>query len=103
MPSVIFHDSFFDFNTIKLKSLKSDKKYGIYFLSDYAEQLYHDLQKEKSPITGTTFDKFAELKKHMSKTHQLFHCDLCTKHYLLFPGTILPTFTYIDFYMYVYI
>ena len=32
------------------------------------------------------FDTLKELKQHMSKTHQLFQCDLCTDHYLLFPG-----------------
>ena len=32
---------------------------------------------------GAKFDTLKELKQHMSKTHQLFQCDLCTDHYLL--------------------
>ena len=35
---------------------------------------------------STKCDSLRELKQHMSKTHQLFQCDLCTDNYLLFPA-----------------
>ena len=66
--------------------LKAEKKYGIHFFNDDSYEKFVDLQSEKCTICYDSFKNIAELKRHMSKNHSLFQCDLCTKHYLLFPG-----------------
>jgi len=86
MKAVVFHDSSFNFNNIKLDKLRSEKEYGIFFFNDDSEELFRDLLREKCTICGTKCDSLRELKQHMSKTHQLFQCDLCTDNYLLFPA-----------------
>lgn len=64
-----------------------DKRYRIYFTNLKVQNAFFKLLENPCPKCedAKTFVSFELLKKHVSREHQHYYCDLCTEHLKIFP------------------
>lgn len=71
---------------VSIRSGLYDKRYRICFANLQVQNAFFKLLDNPCPkCPGRTFVSFDLLKKHVSRDHQLFYCDLCTDNLKIFP------------------
>ena len=70
------------FEEVNTLHFKVNRKFKIYFEMDKVQNAFYKLLEPRCSICedGKVFDQFTQLKRHFSKEHNLYPCDLCVEH-----------------------
>ncbi|KAK9883026.1 hypothetical protein WA026_001238 [Henosepilachna vigintioctopunctata] len=91
LPKVIFTDQIEPFVSLFPKYSKTDlqdAKYGLIFTTSDIQRAYEKLLENRCSVCpeekSWNFKTFGQLKDHMRREHELFYCDICIEHVLIF-------------------